>query len=205
MMYNRGLSVGLVLLLLLSLTACGPSGEDAVPADASTQAEAASASGFQQTGTITARLDGDQHTWTTYAAPGDDAGTARWTMQLSVPWTDGGAETAEAGLLGYADGFNQGGHFEINFTFEPPQADARYDLGGPASAASIHYRPDGYRGASYSMTDGTLQVTAIDARKDGPSQFAGTFSGTLAAEDDSGQTLTVTDGSFDIQQAGFEQ
>jgi predicted small lipoprotein YifL len=205
MMYNRGIPVGLVLLLLLSLTACGSSGEDAAPADASAKAEAASTSGFQQTGTITARLDGNQHTWTTYAAPGDDAGTARWTMQLSVPWANGGAETAEAGLLGYADGFNQGGHFEVNFTFEPPQDRARYDLGGPASAASIHYRPDSYQGTSYSMTDGTLQVTAIDARKDGPSQFAGTFSGTFTAENDSGQTLTVTDGSFDIQQAGFEE
>jgi hypothetical protein len=204
-MYNRAIPLGLVLLLLLSLSACGSSGDEAASADASTQAEAASTSGFQQTGTITARLDGDQQTWTTYAAPGDAVGTARWTMQRSVPWASDGAETAEAGLLGYADGFNQGGHFEVNFTFEPPEADARYDLGGPTSAASIHYRPDGYRGTSYSMTDGTLQVTAIDARKDGPSQFTGTFSGTLAAEDDSGQTLTVTDGSFDIQQAGFEE
>ena len=191
------------LVLLVSLLACGTSADEDAPANRST--EAVSARGFQQTGTITAMVDGTSHTWATYAAPGDDAGTARWTMQPSVPWMNGDPETASAGILGYADGFNQGSHFEINFTFEPSQDRARFDVGGSASAASIHYRPSGYRGTSYSMTDGTLQVITIDADENALSQFAGTFSGTLAAEDGSGQTLTVTDGSFDIQQAGFEK
>ena len=204
MTYTRRLVTSLILALLVSLAGCTPSSDDAPSAEKSAQTEAA-VGGFQQTGTITAVLDGKSHTWTTYAAPGDDVGTARWTMQLSVPWTGGDAKAAEAGLLGYAEGFNQGGHFEINFTFELSQDNARFDVGGPASAASIHYRPDGYRGPSYSMTGGTLRASTIGAQKNGPSRFVGTFSGTLDAEDDSGQTLAVTDGSFDIQRAGFEK
>ena len=192
---------GVALLLCAGLAACGASDD---PSDTSSEStvQSTAAGGFAETGTIAATLDGQRHTWTTYRPPGDRPGTARWTMRLSVGWTGTDTEKGSAGLLGYSGGFNQGEQFEINFPFELGQAQATFDLS--RDAASVHYRPSGYRGPTYSMTDGVLDVTRIDARKDGASRFEGTFRGTLTAQK-KGTTLAVTDGVFTIEEAGFEE
>lgn len=192
---------GVALLLCAGLAACGAS-DDPSRTSSEPTVQSTASGGFAETGTIAATLDGTRHTWTTYRPPGDHPGTARWTMRLSVGWIDSGPEKGNAGLLGYSGGFNQGEQFEINFPFEVGQTQAMFDLAG--DAADVHYRPSGYRGPKYSMTDGVLEVTRIDVRKDGASQFEGAFRGTLTAQK-KGTTLTVTDGTFTIKEGGFEE
>jgi hypothetical protein len=192
---------GVALLLCAGLAACGAS-DDTSHTSSEPTVQSAASGGFVETGTITATLDGKRHAWTTYRPPGDRPGTARWTMRLSVGWTGTDIEEGSAGLLGYSGGFNQGEQFEINFPFEVGQAQTTFDLAG--EAADVHYRPSGYRGPKYSMTDGVLNVTRIAARKDGASQFEGTFRGTLTAQGE-GTTRTVTDGAFTIEEGGFEE
>jgi len=199
---QRAARWSVALFLCGGLAACGAS-DDPSRASSESTVQSTASSGFTETGTITATLNGSTRTWTTYRAPGGGTpGTARWTMRLSVGWTGSGTETGSAGLLGYSDGFNQGEQFEINFPFEVGQEQVTFDLSG--DAADVHYRPSGYRGPQYSMTDGVLEITRIDARKDGPSQFEGTFRGTLTAQKGNA-TLPVTDGSFAIGKGGFEE
>lgn len=225
----EGLTLGTVALALISLTgaACGDRGDGA---NAETAAASASAGAEEATeataapddrnvvGTISARFDGEERTW--YAVAGEIEGkrqaTAVW-MSLDdgermaglagfdtpdVP-VESFRQDFEAGDVSYGD--YRGSVLTIGFQFEPEDFELLAHF--PGGDGTVVYLPrveDGDVDFSgmYSLEEGRLDVDLLDARRDAPSEFGGTFEGTLVRLDQA-DSIEVTGGRFEITGATY--
>lgn len=204
--------VGAAFCLGLAGPACGEreAGANANPRSA--------AAGQDVVGTITARFDGEERTWYVVAGEieGERQATATWMLldETERIATIGGFDSPdvpvetfradfEGGDVSYGD--YEGSVLTIAFPFQPEDFErlARF----PGGDATIAYLPRVEGGemdfsGMYGLETGSLDVGLLDPRRDGPSEFGGTFEGTLVRLDRA-DSIRVTDGRFEVSGATF--
>lgn len=214
--------------ILLALGACSP---DAQPDNGNTStgtlaresapptADRPASDQHPVIGTIRATLGGEERTWYVLAATvdGEQKPSAIWTIP------DEGSDERMALIGGYdtedvpfetfegapdqvqsnfGTGEYEGSLLNISFAFSPGESSASF--GFPGADANVVYVSDVSLDAltgMYSLEEGELAVTTIDAQRDG-ARFAGSFSGTLTAMDQS-RSIQVIDGRFEITDAAY--
>lgn len=213
--------------LCMAAVGCGDRGDgaNAEPAAAASRrgpdgaAETrGAANGRDVAGTITARFDGEERIWYVVSGEieGERQGTAVWmsleegerlALAAGFDAADVPVETFrrdfEAGDVSYGD--YSGSVLTIGFEFEPEDFELLTRF--PGGDASVIYHPRVEGGAvdfsgMYGLEEGSLDVNLLDARRDGPSELAGTFEGILIRLDQA-DSIEVTAGRFEITGATY--
>lgn len=163
-------------------------------------------------GTITAKLDGEPVTW--HAIYHEDIANHSGVLHQfgadegRVSANLGGYESADMTFGKDANGnptiTGGGSMMAINFEFSPKDESLSYRLSVDRDdPATVMYIPvAGDYSTLLSLIDGQLKVDKISIA-DKTTSFSGTFSGHFVKPDGSEETVSVTDGRFEISEARY--
>ncbi|MGA9532901.1 MAG: hypothetical protein WBR18_09315 [Anaerolineales bacterium] len=166
-------------------------------------------SGFEQTGTVEAKVDGQRYTWYTFQPP-DIADVAMNSAAWSLQGGSLGTYKGVVALAGAFEGDTAEPKTAIYIEFPFKDEGAPFELAVPANplepAANIILHLES---GDYKMTDGQLMLTDVSIQGEDRG-FSGTFEGTLAASDSEGtldelNTIELTEGRMELKRVDGDQ